>query len=138
MRIAITGTGLLCPAGLGPQPAFEAMLAGAPGLAGPIPDFDPGPYLGARGIRHFEKGSFESAAKELMEVWTAAPTYRDVTKPLSKSYLFLGMKFYSEERYDEAIRIWEKILAVDPGNVKAQRYLQKTREEVSRLSGVAR
>jgi len=55
MRIAITGTGLFCPAGLGPQPAFEAMLAGAPGLAGPIPDFDPGPYLGARGIRHFDR-----------------------------------------------------------------------------------
>jgi len=55
MRVAITGTGLLCAAGLGAQAAFEAMLAGEPGLGGPIADFDPGPYLGARGIRHFDR-----------------------------------------------------------------------------------
>ncbi|MGI9592262.1 MAG: beta-ketoacyl synthase N-terminal-like domain-containing protein, partial [Myxococcota bacterium] len=55
MSIAITGTGLLCSAGLGPQPVFEAMLAGAPGLPGPIADFDPAPTLGSRGIRHFDR-----------------------------------------------------------------------------------
>ena len=55
MRVAVTGIGLLCSAGLGAQPAFEALLAGTPGLAGRIPDFDPGPTLGARGIRHFDR-----------------------------------------------------------------------------------
>ena len=47
----------------------------------------------------------------------------------------MGMRKYSQEHYTDAIRIWEKILAIDPSNVKAQRYLQKTREESNRLSG---
>lgn len=55
MKVAITGVGLLCPAGLGPEPAFESMLAGRCGLPGPLTDFDPGPYLGERGIRHFDR-----------------------------------------------------------------------------------
>ena len=55
MRIAVTGTALLCSAGLGAEPAFDAMLEGVPGPAGPIPGFDPGPYLGKRGIRHHDR-----------------------------------------------------------------------------------
>jgi tetratricopeptide (TPR) repeat protein len=87
-----------------------------------------------QGLRYFEDGEFERATRELLEVWTVAPTYRNVSDPLTRAYLFLGMKVYSDERYDDAIRIWEKILAIDPGNSKAQRYLQKTREEASRLT----
>ncbi len=55
MKVAITGVGLLCPAGVGSQPAFEAMLAGAPRPASPTLDFDPSPVLGTRGIRHFDR-----------------------------------------------------------------------------------
>jgi tetratricopeptide (TPR) repeat protein len=91
-----------------------------------------------RGIRHFDAGEFEQAAGLLAAVWTVAPDYRNVTEPLTRAYLFMGMQVYSQERYAEAIRIWERILAIDPANVKAQRYLQKTREEASRLSGVSR
>lgn len=88
-----------------------------------------------RGVKFFEQGQFEDAARELMAVWTVAPAHRDVARPLTRAYLFLGMKVYSEERFEDAIRIWEKILAIDPGNDKAQRYLQKTREEARRLTG---
>ncbi|MDJ0850695.1 MAG: beta-ketoacyl synthase N-terminal-like domain-containing protein [Myxococcota bacterium] len=55
MTVAITGVGLLCPAGLAPQPAFQAMLAGGPRPAAPTLDFDPSATLGARGIRHFDR-----------------------------------------------------------------------------------
>jgi tetratricopeptide (TPR) repeat protein len=91
-----------------------------------------------RGMKHFEAGRFEDAARELLEVWSVAPDFRNVTDPLSRAYLFMGMQVYSEERYDEAIRIFEKIVAIDPANLKAQRYLHKTREEASRLTGVGR
>jgi tetratricopeptide (TPR) repeat protein len=91
-----------------------------------------------RGMRHFEAGRFDAAARELLEVWSVAPNYRNVTDPLTRAYLFMGMQVYSDERYDEAIRIFEKILAIDPSNLKAQRYLDKTREEASRLTGVKR
>jgi len=86
------------------------------------------------GLRLFEAGDFERASHKLLEVWTVAPNHRNVSEVLARSYLFLGMKVYSEEKYDEAIRIWEKILVIDPGNSKAQRYLQKTREESARLT----
>ena len=87
------------------------------------------------GLRHLEKGDFDRAARDLLEVWTVEPRYRNVSDVLTRSYLFMGMKVYSEERYEDAIRIWEKVLAIDPGNAKAQRYLRKTREEAGRLSG---
>jgi cytochrome c-type biogenesis protein CcmH/NrfG len=46
------------------------------------------------------------------------------------------MKQYSEENYREAIVTWERALTVDPGNVKAKRYLVKAKDEASRLSSV--
>ncbi len=55
MRVVITGAGLLCPAGLGPEVAFEAMLEGRVGMPGTLSDFEPGAYLGERGIRHFDR-----------------------------------------------------------------------------------
>ena len=89
-----------------------------------------------RGLEYFEQGQFQAAANLLMEVWSVAPAFRNATDLLTKAYLYMGMKLYSEERYDEAIRLWERILTIDPGNTKAKRYLSRTREEASRLTGV--
>lgn len=87
------------------------------------------------GVKHLEEGRFGTAAETLLRVWTIAPDYRNVAEPLTKSYLFMGMQLYSQSRYEEAITIWEKILTIDPGNVKARRYLDKSRQEADRLSG---
>jgi tetratricopeptide (TPR) repeat protein len=88
------------------------------------------------GVRRFEEGDFAAAAKELQVVWTAAPGYRDVTATLTRAYLLLGMRAYSDGRYDEAIATWEKALTVDPGNGKARRYLKNARDEASRLGAM--
>lgn len=88
------------------------------------------------GLRFFEKGDFDAAAVRLQEVWTLAPDFHNVRELLAKTYLFIGMKMYSEEKYGEAITTWEKALMVDPGNPKARRYLLKAREEESRLGSV--
>jgi len=88
------------------------------------------------GLRFFEKGDFDAAVVRLQEVWTVAPDFHNVRELLAKTYLFIGMKMYSEERYGEAITTWERALTVDPGNPKARRYLLKAREEESRLGSV--
>ena len=88
------------------------------------------------GLRFFEKGDFDAAVVKLQEVWTVAPDFHNVRELLAKTYLFIGMKMYSEERYGEAITTWERALTVDPGNPKARRYLLKAREEESRLGSV--
>jgi tetratricopeptide (TPR) repeat protein len=88
------------------------------------------------GLRYFEKGEFDDAVRRFQEGWAIAPDFHNVTELLTKAYLFMGMQKYSEEKYEEAIVIWERALTVDPDNPKAKRYLQKAKEEASRLSSV--
>jgi tetratricopeptide (TPR) repeat protein len=88
------------------------------------------------GLRYFNDGQYEEAARRFYEIWAAAPEYHNVTDLLTKTYLFIGMKKYSEENYREAIINWEKVLTVDPDNPKARRYLLKARDEAGRLSKV--
>jgi tetratricopeptide (TPR) repeat protein len=88
------------------------------------------------GLRSFEKGDFDAAVRRFHEVWAVAPDFHNVQELLTKAYLFMGMKKYSEEKYGEAIVIWERALTVAPDNSKAKRYLQKAKEEASRLGRV--
>ena len=52
-----------------------------------------------------------------------------------KAYQYLGMEHYARHEYDRALEVWNKILAVDPNNEKAIRYITKTKEELSKLEG---
>lgn len=88
------------------------------------------------GLRYFDKGNFDAAVRRFHEVWVVAPDFHNVQDLLTKAYLFIGMQKYSEENYEEAIVIWERALNVAPDNVKAKRYLQKAKEEASRLGRV--
>jgi tetratricopeptide (TPR) repeat protein len=90
----------------------------------------------SEGLKYFEEGDFDGAVRRLHEVWIVEPGYHNVTELLTKAYLFIGMKEYSEENYQEAIITWERALTIDPDNVKAKRYLRKAKEEASRLSSV--
>ncbi|MGD8413815.1 MAG: hypothetical protein PVF33_06265 [Candidatus Latescibacterota bacterium] len=90
----------------------------------------------SEGLRYFENGDFDRAVRRLHEVWVIEPNFHNVTEILTKAYLFIGMKQYSEENYRDAIVTWERALTVDPGNVKAKRYLRKAKDEASRLSSV--
>ena len=90
----------------------------------------------SEGLRYFDEGRYDEAVRRFHDIWAAAPDYHNVTALLTKTYLFMGMKKYSEENYREAIINWEKALTVDPDNPKARRYLLKARDEAGRLSKV--
>jgi tetratricopeptide (TPR) repeat protein len=88
------------------------------------------------GMRMFEKGDYQQAVTSLLKVWTQASDFHNVTSLLTQAYLFLGMRHYSQDNYAEALRVWEKVLTIDPFNEKARRYLKRTQEEMKVLHEV--
>jgi len=88
-----------------------------------------------QGMKSFKNGDFEKAIRVFTEVWTADPSFHNVSDFLTKAYLFMGMRRYTEEKYVQAMDLWKKVLSIDPSNQKAIRYLKKTREEFEKLSG---
>lgn len=91
-----------------------------------------------KGMNAFDNGDFDGAIASFTKVWAMNPNYHNVSQLLTKAYLFVGMRLYSDHNYTEAIDIWQKALAVDPENSKAKRYLSKAHEELQKLSGVYR
>ena len=86
-------------------------------------------------MRSFNKGDFNTAIKSLSEVWAQDPNFHNVLPLLVKTYLLVGMNYYSEQQYSKAIQVWERALAVDPDNSKARRYISKANEIVKKLGG---
>jgi tetratricopeptide (TPR) repeat protein len=86
----------------------------------------------------FNAGNFDGAIASLVKVWTVQPDYYSVSDLLAKAYIFVGMRYYSENKHVEAIENWHKALSVDPTNSKAKRYLAKAEEELQKLRGVSR
>jgi tetratricopeptide (TPR) repeat protein len=89
------------------------------------------------GIEYFDNGDFTAAIKALSEVWAVDAKFRNVSPLLAKAYLFVGMNYYAEQNYGQAIMMWEKALTVDPKNSKAERYLRKASEEARALGGLS-
>ncbi len=48
-------------------------------------------------------------------------------------YLYNGIKLYREGKLREAIREWEKVLKIDPQNVKAKRYIKRAKYKLRQL-----
>jgi tetratricopeptide (TPR) repeat protein len=88
-----------------------------------------------RGIASFGKADFAGAIEEWEGVYRDAPGYEQVAGYLVKAYQYLGMEYYARHEYERALEVWNKILAVDPDNEKAIRYIAKTKEELSKLEG---
>ena len=90
-----------------------------------------------RGIGLFTRSDFRNAITEWEEVWKLDPEFENVSEYLIKAYQFLGMELYAGQRYEKALEMWERILLVDPGNAKAQRYITRTKEELSKFEGIS-
>ena len=91
-------------------------------------------YAGGR--NYYNKGDFERAIGTLEPVWVWNPGYEQVASYLTRSLLLSGLEFYAEQHYTEAIDRWDRALAVDPGNDKAERYLARAREELKTIKEV--
>jgi tetratricopeptide (TPR) repeat protein len=56
-----------------------------------------------------------------------------LTKATSKELFDVGIRYYTEKRYSEAISSWERVLEIDPENELSSDYLDKARQEVRNL-----
>ncbi len=89
------------------------------------------------GVEFFKNGEFDKAIGEWENVWKRYAKYEKVEDYLVKAYLYWGMELYTKHDYQEALKIWGKVLEVDPDNEKAVRYIRRTREELGRLESVS-
>jgi len=89
-----------------------------------------------QGIEYFKHGNFRMAVDKWEPVWRKAPSFEKVTEYLIRAYQYYGMQLYTAHRYEEALRAWQNILRIDPSNDKALRYIERTREELSKLRGI--
>jgi tetratricopeptide (TPR) repeat protein len=88
-----------------------------------------------RGVSHFKNGNFSRAIAEWEQVWHRYPHFEKVGEYLVKAYQYRGMELYAQHQYEDALEIWDRVLDVDPENEKAIRYINRTKEELSRLEG---
>ncbi len=71
------------------------------------------------------------------------PGYKDikesilyVKKQLSEAHYLQGVKFYTDQELEKAIREWETTLAYDPGHSKARRDIENARGLLQRLKDI--
>ena len=55
------------------------------------------------------------------------------TEAASKELFDVGIRYYTEKRYPEAISSWERVLEIDPEHSLSREYIEKAKEEVRSL-----
>lgn len=90
------------------------------------------------GIEYFKHGNFRMAVEKWEPIWRKVPSFEQVADYLIKAYQYYGMQLYTAHKYGEALKAWQNILRIDPSNYKALRYIERTREELNKLSGIER
>ncbi len=55
------------------------------------------------------------------------------TRATCRELFDVGIRYYTEKRYPEAISSWERVLEIDPENELSREYLERAREEVRAL-----
>jgi tetratricopeptide (TPR) repeat protein len=92
-------------------------------------------YNAAR--QHLEQGQLDQAVGLWERVERSAPGYKSVREYLVKAYTFVGANLYAQKRREEALVAWNKASRLDPGNSEVLGYIQRTRNEISRLKALS-
>jgi tetratricopeptide (TPR) repeat protein len=82
--------------------------------------------------------------KDALEVFSKAdPKYRDirdsiasVKKQLANVHYLKGVKYYTDDELDRAIKEWEETLAFEPGHANAKKDIEKARSLLKRLKEI--
>jgi len=72
-----------------------------------------------RGMAYFKLKKPDSAAYNLGKVWELYPKY----PKLDEMFFNVGVNFYMEQRYAEAIKAWQTSLKITPGYPQSQNAL---------------
>jgi tetratricopeptide (TPR) repeat protein len=83
-----------------------------------------------QGNAYLSKGSFGQAILILGDVVTEYPTYGAARSKLVEALLYQGLEFYSMGQISSALKAWRQASALDPGNAKAKRYIERAEAEI--------
>ncbi len=92
------------------------------------------------GRQHLARQDYEPAYRALSELARLAPGYEDAALLLqqARSRLVLqhyrqGLRYYREERLEEAIAAWRQVLALDPRHVAAAKNIEQAERILRKL-----
>ncbi|MBN1898194.1 MAG: tetratricopeptide repeat protein [Spirochaetes bacterium] len=106
------------------------------------------------GLSYYESKDYKKAIDQFNDIMELRNNYKDARLILAKAQknydqltakerkvasekiqvrLYAGIKLYRDGKLNEAIREWEKVLAVDPGNAKATKYINRARYKIKQL-----
>lgn len=113
---------------------------GAPGVAPPAAPARPRPTLSRReldalyrrGLAAMEQHRADDALRYWEIVWSADSTYARVGDYLKREYLMRGMNSFAAGKLEEAVALWEKVLTVDPNDVRAKGYIARAEKQLAR------
>lgn len=83
-----------------------------------------------QGNAYLSRGSFGQAIIILGDVVTEYPTYGAARTKLVEALLYQGLEFYSKGQISSALKAWRQASALDPGNAKAKRYIERAEAEI--------
>jgi tetratricopeptide (TPR) repeat protein len=102
-------------------------------------------------LQAFDEGGYERAMKDLRTLLDLEPGHEEAKLlfarakrkliPLTaeeeakiRGLYLMGMRYFSKDQYNEAIKEWEKILEIDPNNESVQRNIEEARQRLDKLS----
>jgi tetratricopeptide (TPR) repeat protein len=100
-----------------------------------------------RGVAAFNDKNYISALENFKNVSGIEPDYKNTKQYINKldekmkmsgqakQCFSQGVEYYVNRRYDDAVDIFTKALAADPGNDMIKQYMTKAKAQLSRASG---
>ena len=93
-----------------------------------------------------QSGDLATAQREYTKVLRLSPGHPEVVRQLAalkasvlqavEKYYAEGKQFFEQNDMDQAVRVWEKILEIDPANERAQKKIEEAKIKKNTLSGI--
>jgi tetratricopeptide (TPR) repeat protein len=85
-----------------------------------------------RGLEALRQGRSEEAVRFWELVWSNRPGHRQVADLLKREYLTRGMESFAAGRLEDALTQWNRVLEIDPADVRAGGYIERARRQMNR------
>ncbi len=129
-----------------PRPAPRSTTTSSPLVVAAAPVSEPGltpqrrreiDELYRRGVDAMQAGRRDEALRYWEVVWSADPDHEQVGQYLAQEYLARGMEAYAGGALRRAVDSWEEALRVDPDDPRASGYLERARQQLSRMEKIS-
>ena len=84
----------------------------------------------------FESGNYEESIEYLEKARSSRPADTSITNYLVRVCKLVGVQFYAQDRFDQALKYWQMALDLDPQNAEIQTYTKRLEEEDRQLAQI--